>query len=130
MRASRCINSIQSCGSKFLVHPFSIPCPVGIENQDLHFWAHPTLALEFGESYAGDTFIRCLPEKKAHHAKGYKGRHPHGIFGERPGAEEPGLQHKTGIRLPFGSSTVLCSGHSLGHSEAKESLGKEEPVDG
>ncbi|MCP3668539.1 MAG: hypothetical protein GY696_39670 [Gammaproteobacteria bacterium] len=33
------------------------------EIRDLHYRAHPTLAVEFRESYAGDTFIRCLPEK-------------------------------------------------------------------
>ncbi|MCP3663311.1 MAG: hypothetical protein GY696_12590, partial [Gammaproteobacteria bacterium] len=33
------------------------------EIRDLHFRAHPSLAVEFRESYAGDTFIRCLLEK-------------------------------------------------------------------
>ncbi len=33
------------------------------EIRDLHFRAHPSLDVHFRESYAGDTFIRCLPEK-------------------------------------------------------------------
>jgi len=33
------------------------------EVHELHFLAHPTISVEDRDSYAGDTFIRCLPEK-------------------------------------------------------------------
>ncbi|MCP3661430.1 MAG: hypothetical protein GY696_02875, partial [Gammaproteobacteria bacterium] len=76
------------------------------EIRDLHYRAHPTLAVEFRESYAGDTFIRCLPEKWQMRLR------------DRGGATlteyllsaqelESRDSHKTEIHLPFGSSSNL-----------------------
>ncbi len=96
--------------------------------RDLQFRAHPTPAVGFRKSYAGDTFIRCLPEKW------------HIALRDRRGASlteylvsaqvlKSRDTHKTEIHLPSGLSASLHGNLGLVRGD-KESSEQERPMDG